>query len=46
MKIDSDIGRVDWERAKARLVEDSFDNGRTPDALRRSFESSQHVVFA
>ena len=46
MKIDSDTPRVDWAEAKARLVEDSFDNGRTPDALRRSFENSQHVAFA
>lgn len=46
MRIDSDIERVDWQQATARLREDSFDNGRTPDALRRSFENSQHVVFA
>ena len=32
--------------AKADLVADRFDNGRTPDALRRSFEQSQHVAIA
>jgi predicted GNAT family acetyltransferase len=40
------IDRVDWERAKADLSADDFDNGRSPDALRRSFEQSQHVAFA
>jgi ribosomal protein S18 acetylase RimI-like enzyme len=33
-------------RSKADLAADAFDNGRSPEALRRSFESSQHVVFA
>lgn len=33
-------------QAKADLTADDFDNGRTPDALRRSFEQSQHVAIA
>ncbi len=37
---------IDWIRTKADLREDDFDNGRSADALRRSFEQSQHVVFA
>jgi ribosomal protein S18 acetylase RimI-like enzyme len=37
---------IDWEQAKADLAADDFDNGRSPEALRRSFESSQHVAFA
>jgi len=37
---------IDWERAKSDLATDNFDNGRSPGALRRSFERSQHVVFA
>jgi ribosomal protein S18 acetylase RimI-like enzyme len=37
---------VDWVRAKTDLAVDDFDNGRSPGALRRSFENSQHVVFA
>jgi len=37
---------VDWDQAKADLAADRFDNGRSPAALRRSFENSQHVVFA
>jgi ribosomal protein S18 acetylase RimI-like enzyme len=37
---------VDWAQAKADLAADDFDNGRTPDALRRSFEQSEHLVIA
>ncbi|MSO87213.1 MAG: N-acetyltransferase [Acidimicrobiia bacterium] len=44
--IDDELHRVDWEAAKASLAADEFDNGRTPDALRRSFEQSQHVALA
>jgi GNAT superfamily N-acetyltransferase len=44
--VDADIDRVDWAGAKAALAADDFDNGRSPEALRRSFEQSQHVAFA
>jgi Acetyltransferase (GNAT) family len=44
--VDDRIERVDWTSAKADLTADSFDNGRTAAALRRSFEQSQHVAFA
>jgi ribosomal protein S18 acetylase RimI-like enzyme len=44
--IDSSFEGIDWAQAKADLAADDFDNGRTPDALRRSFEQSQHVAFA
>lgn len=37
---------IDWSRLKADLMADDFDNGRTPDELRRSFENSAVVVFA
>jgi predicted GNAT family acetyltransferase len=37
---------IDWAEAKADLAADDFDNGRSPAALRRSFERSQHVAFA
>lgn len=37
---------VDWTQAKADLLADDFDNGRSPEALQRSFEFSQHVAFA
>lgn len=44
--VDDDIARVDWARAKDDLAADRFDNGRSPAALRRSFERSQHTAFA
>ena len=37
---------IDWAQCKRDLASDSFDNGRSPDALRRSFENSEHVVIA
>jgi len=43
---DTTLEGIDWERAKADLAADRFDNGRTADALRRSFEQSQHVAFS
>ena len=43
--VDEDLASVDWVKAKADLAADSFDNGRSPAALRRSFESSAHVAF-
>lgn len=46
VQIDESLSRVDWAKAKQRLADDDFDNGRTPDALRRSFEQSQHVALA
>jgi len=44
--IDGSLDGVDWAQAKADLATDDFDNGRSPDALRRSFERSQHVAVA
>ncbi len=46
VRIDSSLEGIDWERAKADLAADSFDNDRSPEALRLSFERSQHVAFA
>jgi ribosomal protein S18 acetylase RimI-like enzyme len=46
ISIDSSLANVDWDRAKSDLAADDFDNGRSHAALRRSFERSQHVVFA
>ena len=37
---------VDWAQLKADLTVDDFDNGRTPDELRHSFENSAVVAFA
>jgi len=44
--IDGSLDGIDWARAKQDLADDGFDNGRSPDALRRSFEQSQHVAIA
>ena len=46
MEFDSSLEGIDWAQAKADLAGDDFDNGRSPDALRRSFVRSQHVAFA
>ena len=46
MRIDSSLDGIDWARAKADLAVDGFDNGRSAEALRRSFEQSQHSAFA
>jgi ribosomal protein S18 acetylase RimI-like enzyme len=46
VRIDGSLDGIDWEQAKADLAADAFDNGRSPEALRRSFEQSQHVAFA
>ena len=44
--IDSSLVGIDWLQVKADLAADDFDNGRNPEALRRSFHQSQHVAFA
>jgi ribosomal protein S18 acetylase RimI-like enzyme len=46
VRIDTSVDGIDWQRTKADLAADAFDNGRSPEALRRSFEQSQHVAFA
>ena len=46
VSIDGSLAGIDWFRLKADLSADDFDNGRSPGALQRSFESSQHVAVA
>jgi ribosomal protein S18 acetylase RimI-like enzyme len=46
VRIDGSLENIDWAQAKADLAADDFDNGRSPDALRRSFEQSQYVALA
>ncbi len=41
-----DLSQIDWEALTATLKADHFDNGRTPEQLRRSFENSYAAVFA
>jgi ribosomal protein S18 acetylase RimI-like enzyme len=43
-KLDSD--GVDWAEIKATLKEDKFDNGRTVDQYKRSFENSYAICVA
>jgi len=45
IRVDSTLEGVDWARVKADLARDSFDNGRSAEALRRSFERSQHTAL-
>jgi len=46
VRIDGSLEGIDWVRTKADLAADAWDNGRNADALRRSFEQSQHVAIA
>jgi ribosomal protein S18 acetylase RimI-like enzyme len=46
VRIDESLEGIDWAQAKADLAADDFDNGRSPGALRLSFEQSQHVAIA
>lgn len=46
VRVDGSLAGIDWVQAKADLAADDFDNGRTAEALRRSFEQSPHVAFA
>ena len=41
-----DLLNVDWEEVKARVAEDNFDNGRTPEQLKVSFENSFATCLA
>jgi predicted GNAT family acetyltransferase len=45
IRVADSLDGVDWEAVRADLLADDFDNGRTPSALRRSFEASQHVAI-
>jgi GNAT superfamily N-acetyltransferase len=42
----TDLTHVDWQEMKSTLVVDHFDNGRTPEQLRVSFENSYIAVIA
>lgn len=41
-----DLLGVDWNKVKARVAEDDFDNGRTPEQLQTSFENSFATCLA
>ena len=42
----SDLTRIDWARLKEILATDDWDNGRSPEQYRQSFENSYAVVLA
>jgi ribosomal protein S18 acetylase RimI-like enzyme len=46
VRIDDSLAGIDWAQVKADLAADAFDNGRSPEALCRSFRQSQHVAIA
>jgi ribosomal protein S18 acetylase RimI-like enzyme len=46
VRVDESMEGIDWVSLKADLAADDFDNGRTAEALQRSFDQSQHVAFA
>jgi ribosomal protein S18 acetylase RimI-like enzyme len=46
VRIDSALEGIDWAQARSDLAADSFDNGRSPQALQASFQHSPHVAFA
>lgn len=41
-----DLKGVDWTKMKAAVAADNFDNGRTPEQLRQSFENSFAACIA
>jgi ribosomal protein S18 acetylase RimI-like enzyme len=46
ISIDDSLLGIKWPQAKVDLAADEFDNGRSAEALRRSFEHSQVVAIA
>lgn len=42
----TDLSAVDWQEMKNAVAADHFDNGRTADQLRRSFEASHVACIA
>lgn len=46
VRVDQSLDGIDWHECKRDLKYDSFDNGRSADALRRAFEQSQQVAIA
>ncbi|MBD2256754.1 GNAT family N-acetyltransferase [Pseudanabaena sp. FACHB-2040] len=42
----TDLNHVDWVQVKAILHQDDFDNGRSPEQLKASFENSYATCLA
>jgi GNAT superfamily N-acetyltransferase len=45
-RYETDLAHVDWAEMKAAVAADNFDNGRSPQQLRESFENSFAAVVA
>ena len=41
-----DLQDVDWDEIKTKVAQDDFDNGRTPEQLKTSFENSFATCLA
>lgn len=46
IRYETDLAHVDWAEMKAAVAADTFDNGRSPQQLRESFENSFAAVVA
>lgn len=42
----ADLDHVDWTEMKSTLYRDDFDNGRSPEQLKKSFENSYATCIA
>jgi ribosomal protein S18 acetylase RimI-like enzyme len=42
----TNLTNVDWNKMKTTLQEDAFDNGRSPEQLKKSFENSYATCIA
>ena len=42
----TNLANVDWTEMKTTLFQDAFDNGRSPEQLKRSFENSYATCIA
>ena len=42
----ADLDHVDWTEMKSTLCRDDFDNGRSPEQLKKSFENSYATCIA
>jgi len=42
----TDVKNIDWTEMKSTLSQDNFDNGRTPEQLKASFENSYAICIA
>ncbi len=46
IKYRTDLNGIDWLQMKSILIEDEFDNGRTPQQLQESFSNSAATCIA